>query len=213
MGKEHEDFAGLALKPEPVVAVTVTCNLGGERQMNLAAHFERDASPEEQNRILDQVMRIADRQKARYDLEKMEENFQVVGMNTRNFLLAMGGAEMELKTRVARLKIEAQAKRDAKKEIHDAAYNEHIASGRRGEFKPKGGDLQRMNLADAEIAKLEAAIEAAPKDADQERAKSVATIQRHQEDLRIRRRQINDLRQLAGLPAYEEYMDAETAKV
>ena len=213
MGKEHEDFSGTILKPEPVIAVTVTCNLGGERQMNLAAHFERDADPAEQNRILDQVMKIADRQKARYDLEKMEENFNVVGMNTRNFLLAMSGAEMEVKTRIERMKHELEAKRDAKKEVHDEAYAEWQASGKRGEFKPRGVDLQRINLADAEINKLVAAIEAAPKDAAQERAKSVDTIQRHQEDLRLRRKQINDLRHLAGLPANDEFMDAETAKV
>ena len=32
MGKEHEDFSGTILKSEPVVAVTITCNLGGERK-------------------------------------------------------------------------------------------------------------------------------------------------------------------------------------
>ena len=69
--------------------------------------------------------------------------------------------------------------------------------------------MQRQSTAHQRMA----AIEAAPKDAAQERAKSVDTILRHQEDLRLRRKQINDLRHLAGLPANDEFMDAETAKV
>jgi len=213
MNKQNENFSGVTLKPEPVVAVTVVCQLGNERQINLAAHFNRDDEPEEQNRILDQVMRIADRQKAKYDLKTLEENFNIVGLNTRNFLMAYAGAGLELKTRIAKLKIELDAKEEARKEVHDAAYAEFRAAGRSGTFRPKGHDLQRMNLADSEIANLRAAIEAAPKDAEQEKAKSVNTIQRNQEDLRLRRKVINDLRSLAGLSPNEEFMDAETAEV
>lgn len=213
MNKENEDFTGVALKPEPVVAVTIVCQLGNERQINLAAHFGRDDDPDEQNRILDQVMKIADRQKAKYDLKTLEENFNMVGLNTRNFLTAYQGAGLELKTRVARLKVEVQAKREAKDEIEKAGYDKHVSDGRSGSYKPKGYDLQRMNLADTEIANLMAAIEAAPKDAEQEKAKAVNTIQRNQEDLRLRRKVINDLRSLAGLSANEDFMDAETAEV
>lgn len=213
MGQDRDDFAGVGLKPEPVVAVTVTCNLGGERQLNLAAHFERDASPDEQNRILDQVMKIADRQKARYDLEKLEENFNVVGMNTRNLVAALSGADVELSTRIKQMKAKLDGQEEGRKEIHDEAYNEHVASDRRGEFKPKGSVLQKLNLADNEIAKTRAAIEAAPADAEHERHKLVQTILRNQEDLRIRRKQINDLRALAGLSGNTEYEDAENAKV
>lgn len=213
MGKEHEDFSGTILKSEPVVAVTITCNLGGERQMNLAAHFERDASPEEQNAILDRVMKIADRQKARYDLEKEEENFKVVGLNTRNALLAIEAGEMASKSQLERLKIELQAKEEARKEIHDHAYSDHVSSGRRGDFKPRGVDLQRLNAADIEIAKTRSAIEAVPADAAQHRAQIVGSIQRNQEDMRIRRKRINELRAMAGLPENDDFMDAENAKV
>lgn len=212
MDRDQQAFAGAAVRPEPVVAVTITCNLGGERQMQLAAHFNRDASEEEQNAILDRVMRTADRQKARYDLEKLEENFNLCGLNTRNVITAMGAAESELKTRVARLKIELVAKEEARKDVHDEAYQAH-AKDRSGPFVPKGHILQRLNAMDLEIANARAAVEAAPKDAEQERAKLIASIQRNQEDLRIRRKQINDLRQLAGLSPNTEFTDAETAEV
>lgn len=212
MDRDQEAFTGAVVRPEPVVAVTVTCNLGGERQMQLAAHFNRDASEEEQSAILDRVMRTADRQKARYDLEKLEENFNIVGLNTRNVITAMGAAESELKTRVAKLKIELAAKEEARKDVFNEAYEAH-AKDRSGPFNPKGHVLQKLNAMDQDITNAKAAVDAAPKDAEQERAKLIASIQRNQEDLRIRRKQINDLRHLAGLSPNTEFTDAETAEV
>ncbi len=213
MGRENEDFTGTVLKPEPVIAVTITCNLGGERQMNLAAHFERDTPAAEQNAILDRVMAIADRQKARYDLDKEEENFKIVGLNTRNAILAISSAEETTKSQIERLKIELGAKEEARQEIFKAAYDSHVASGRRGEFVPKGVILQKINLADAEIAKTRAALTAAPADAEQHRKQLVGSIQRNQEDMRLRRKHINELRSIAGLPPNDDFMDAETAQV
>lgn len=213
MNKENEDFTGVVLKPEPVVAVTVTCNLGGERQLNLAAHFERDAEPDEQNRILDQVMKIADRQKARYDLEKLEESFQIVGLNTRNAVLALNSADIALKSQVERMKAELEGKREARAEVFNKAYADHTDAGRKGTFTPKGFVAANLTRMDADIQKTLDAIEAAPKDAEQEKGKIVASIQRNQEDLRLRRKQVNDLRLLAGLLANTEFEDAENAKV
>jgi hypothetical protein len=213
MGKENEEFAGTILKPEPVVAVTITCNLGGERQMSLAAHFERDMPAEQQNEILDRVMKVADRQKARYDLDKEEENFKIVGLNTRNAILAISAGEATANSQIERLKIELAAKIEAREEVFKAAYDAHATSGRRGTFEPKGVILQKLNLADSEIGKTRAALEAAPADAAQHRAQLVGSIQRNQEDMRIRRKRINELRGIAGLPPNDDFIDAEMTQV
>jgi hypothetical protein len=213
MGQDRDEFTASVLKPEPVVAVTVTCNLGGERQMQLAAHFNRDASPDEQNEILDKVMKVADRQKARYDLEKLEENFNTCGLNTRNLLAGLPVADNVQKMQIGKLKVELQAKEEARKEVYEAGYNDHVSGHRRGNFEPKGNLKQRLAVMDADIQKVKDAIEAAPKDAAQEREKLVNTIRRHQEDLRLRRKVINDLRGLAGLSPNIEFEDAENEKV
>lgn len=213
MGQDRDDFTAAVTKPEPVVAVTVTCNLGGERQMQLAAHFGRDASPEEQNVILDKVMKVADRQKARYDLEKLEENFNVCGMNTRNLLAGLPVADNVQKMHVAKLKIELDAKVEARDEVNKEGYEAWQKSGKRGTYKAGGHLANRLATMDADIQKVRDAIAAAPKDADQEREKLVNTIKRHQEDLRLRRKVINDTRGLAGLSPNTEFEDAENAKV
>lgn len=213
MTKPMDAFIEAQVKPEPVVAVSVTCNLGGERQMQLNAHFGRDESPEEQNRILDGVMRIADRQKARYDLEKLEDNFNVVGINTRNLLAGLPIADNVEKIKVAKLKLELAAKEDARKEVYQGGYNDHVNNHRKGEFEPKGAFKQRLSVMDMEIQKVRDAVLASPNDAVQEREKLVNTIRRYQEDMRIKRVQINDLRRLAGLNANTEFEDVENEKV
>ena len=213
MGQDRDDFSATVLKPEPVIAVTVTCNLGGERQMQLAAHFERDASPEEQNSILDKVMRVADRQKARYDLEKLEENFNIVGLNTRNMLAGLPVADNVQKMQVAKLKVELQAKIEARDDVNKEGYDAWQKSGKRGTYKAGGHLANRLATMNADIQKVRDAIEAAPNDAGQEREKLVNSILRYQEDLRIKRKQINDLRGLAGMSPNTEFEDAENAKV
>lgn len=213
MGQDRDEFSGVASGVNPLAAATISCSLGDRRSMQIAINISCADPPEVQDAMLDNAMRRMDRQQARYDLEGLEDKFNVVGMNTRQLIASLTGADVELKTRVARLKAELTGKEEGRKEIHDEAYNEHVSSQRRGEFKPKGSVLQRLNLADNEIAKTRAAIEAAPADAAQQRHQLVQTILRNQEDLRLRRKQINDLRGLAGLGLNTEYEDAENAKV
>lgn len=213
MDKDHDGFAAPVAAINPLAAVTITCGLGERRQIQIALNISCDHPPEVQDAMLDQAMRRLDRQQARYDLEKLEENFQLVGLNTRNAILALDSAGATLKAQIERLKAELAGKEEGRKAIHDEAYAEWTKSGRRGAFNPKGSVLQKLNLADADIRKTKEAIEAAPRDAEQERAKIVGGVQRGQEDLRLRRRQINDLRKLAGLDPTTEFEDVENAKV
>ena len=209
----EDNFTGAVSAVSPLAAATISCSLGDRRSMQIAINISCSDPAEVQDAMLDNAMRRMDRQQARYDLEGLEDKFNVVGMNTRQLIASLTGADVELNTRLARMKAELAGKEEGRKEIHDEAYNEHVASQRRGEFKPKGSVLQRLNVADSEIGKTRAAIEAAPADAAQQRHQLVQTIQRNQEDLRLRRKQINDLRGLAGLGTNTEYEDAENAKV
>lgn len=213
MGQDMDDFTGKVSAASPLSAVTITCGLGDRRQMQIAVNLCFSDPVEVQNSILDGAMMLMDRQQARYDLEELEKNFTQVGLTTRNLIAAMSGAEVEVKGRVERLKAELAGKEEGRKQVHDDAYADHKVSGRRGEFAPKGNILQKLNVMDADIQKTRDAIVAAPADAAQHRATLVQNVQRHQEDLRVRRLKINDLRLLAGLAPNTEYEDAENAKV
>lgn len=213
MDREPDGFPGKVSAANPLAMVTISCGLGDRRTMQMAINISAADDLDVQNAMLDQAMGLMDRQQARYDLEELEKNFTQVGLTTRNLIAAMSGADIEVKTRVERLKAELAGKEEGRKAIHDEAYGAHVSSGRRGEFKPAGLVQQRLNAADIEIQKTKDAIEAAPADAAQHRATLIQNVLRHQEDIRIRRLKINDLRALAGLPLNREYEDAENAKV
>lgn len=213
MGQDIDEAAGVASAASPLAAVTISCSLGERRQMQMSINISCADPVEVQNAMLDNAMQRMDRQQARYDLEKLEENFQLVGLNTRNAILALNSADIAQKSQVERLKAELEGKREARVEVFNKAYGEHTAGNRKGEFVPKGFVRANLSRMDADIQKTVDAIEAAPKDAEQEKGKIVGSIQRNQEDLRQRRKQINDLRHLAGLEPTTEFEDAESAKV
>ena len=144
----EDNFTGAVSAVSPLAAATISCSLGDRRSMQIAINISCSDPAEVQDAMLDNAMRRMDRQQARYDLEGLEDKFNVVGMNTRQLIASLTGADVELNTRLARMKAELAGKEEGRKEIHDEAYNEHVASQRRGEFKPKGSVLQRLNVAD-----------------------------------------------------------------
>lgn len=211
MDREPNDLPVSAASP--LAMVTVTCNLGGERQMQMAINISAADPVDIQNAMLDGAMQVMDRQKARYDLEKVEEQFRQVGMNLRNMLAGKPIADNVLANQVASLQAQIQGKTEAVDEITKDAYNAHASSGRKGAYKADNLTRSRLAAADSEIAKLKLALEAAPRDAAQEREKLVNSIQRYQEDMVQRRKQVNDLRKAAGLDPNEDFMAEQTEKV
>lgn len=197
----------------PLAAVKIAVALGDRRQMEMAINISAADPPEVQDAMLQNALDRMDRIQARYDLEQLEKRFEETGRHLRNFLNAIPVAEQAEKHRTAVLNVELATKRDARKEAYEEGYNAHVSSGRKGTYEPKGALLSRLNGMDAEIRKVEEAIAALPNDTAQHKATTVTNIQKYQDDLRDQRRKINDLRTLAGLPAYELFMVEQEAKV
>lgn len=213
MDRDAESFSGAVVRQEPVVAVTITCNLGQSRQMQLAAHFGRDEDAAVQNEVLDRISGLADRQKARYDLDDEEKNFRTVGLNLRNMIAGMGIAEKVLANQISEIKAKILGYQDAKKEAFNNGAEAWAGSGRKGAFQPNGHLNSQLKAIDAEIARAKQALEAAPKDAAQERGKLVNNIQRYQEDLGVRRAAIDGMRKIAGLEPNTEFLDEQNLEV
>lgn len=193
----------------PLTAVTISAALGDRRQIQMAINLSLADPADVRNAMLDDAMKTVDRQAARYDLKKLEDEFEEAARHLRNFLNGIPMAEKEAKYRAAAKKVEIAAMREARDAINKDGYDAHVAKGRRGDYVPGGAVLSRLNGADAEIAKAEEMLAAIPADTEQNRAKAMETVYRYQEDLRKRRVAINDLRHVAGLPAYAEFEGIE----
>lgn len=196
-------------KPEPVVAGSIVVNCGGDRQINLNFHFGRDEPVETQNLILDKIMALGDRQRAKYSLKKLEDEFEEAARHLRNFLNGIPMAEQTAKHQLATLQVKLAAQKEARDDAYKAGYEAHVASKRRSAYEPAGALKGRLGGMDSEIAKTEAAIAAVPGDVAQGREKAMETVYRYQDDLKKRRAAINDLRHVAGLPPSTQFAGIE----
>lgn len=217
MGEERKDYEGAPLdlfppKPEPVVAFSYVVSLGGDRQLNFNAHFGRDAAPEVQNAILDKIALLGDRQKAKYDLAKLEDEFEEVGRHLRNFLNAIPVAKKTAEHQLAVLRTQLGAQKDARDEVYKQGYDAHMKT-RKGAYEPTGALKGRLNGMDIDIRKTEEAIAAVPNDTVQHLSQTAVNVQKYQDDLKKRRAQINDLRKIAGLGENVLFMDEQETKV
>lgn len=213
MDSDQEKFSGTASGASPLSAVTISCALGERRTMQIAVNLCFSDPVELQNQTLDNAMHLCDRQQARYDLEQLEINFRQVGLNTRNMLAGLRTADCALEAQVATLTATLEGQQEARQSIYDEGYTAHTKSNKRGAYEPGGFIKNRLQGADIEIAKTKAALEAAPRDAEQHRGNLIASLQRNQTDLRERREKINQSRTIAGLPLNDEYSEEENAKV
>lgn len=210
MGKEP-DGAGFDLKPATAIGYSIAVNMGGDRQMTVQCFVGEDEDDECINRRIDKVFRVVDRQKARYDLDKQYSEFEEAARHLRNFLNAIPLAEKNSLHQTAALKVELAAKEGARKEVWEEGYQAHLTGRRKGEFVPGGALKGRLAAMDSEIQKVREKIAAVPADTDQHKAKVLIDVRRYQDDLHKRRLYINDLRKLAGLGEYTEFLDEEKA--
>lgn len=211
MGQDKDDSFGL--KPGVAIGYSLACALGGDRQMTVQCFVDEAEDDETVNRKIDRVFRVMDRQKAKYDLDKEEREFEEVGRHLRNFLNAIPQAKMAAQAQQKTLEAELLGMQDARKEVHDEAYAAFKASGRKGQFQPRGALEGRLRNMDAEIQKKRDKIAALPNDIAQHRSETVQNVLKYQADLKKRRAHINDLRRLAGLGVNTDFIAEETAEV
>ena len=208
---DRDPDKGFDLKPATAIGYSIVTNMGGDRQMTVQCFVGEDEDEGIINARIDAVFRICDRQKAKYDLKRLYDEFEEKARHLRNFLNAIPIAEKNGQFQVAALKVELSAKEDARKEVFDEGYNAHAKSSRRGPFEPGGALKSRLTAMDAEIQKVREKIAAVPADIQQHKDKVLIDVQRYQDDLRKCRLVINDLRTQAGLEPYTEFMVEETA--
>lgn len=211
MGQDQDNDFGL--KPGTAIGYSIASNMGGDRQMTVQCFVAEDEPEEVINRKIDRVMAVLDRQKAKYDLSKLEREFEEVALHTRNFLNAIPMAAKAAEAQKQTLEAELLGMQEARKEVYDEAYAAHVKAGRRGQFSPKGSLEGQLRNMDAQINKAKLAIQALPADTAQHRDQTVVNVRKYQDDLKKRRMEINDLRKLAGLDAYTLFEAEETAEV
>lgn len=197
----------LPVKEVPALGISIVSNFPGERGITVQCHIGSDESLDKQNELVDRMFAVVDRQKAKYelpevetelelhkktlarleeDLKEVEHNFnraQAVRRAEKKALeRELEDAEREcgakhdakLKAMIATL-AEYQGKRDV---MFNEGYNEFVASGRAGEYRPDGHRKANLERFDSEIEKFKASIEHYKGERDQVIAVETASIQK-----------------------------------
>lgn len=145
----------------PAIGVSTTCNINGDRQVVLQGYVAADAPREEQDKLLDLMMALTDRQKAKYELIELEDALDKHKIARGRLLQDRDSVEVNYQLATAKNADEiANLDREAS-EARDAGYKEHAASGRSGPYSPKGGTLSSLNRLGAARQSVEARIKTA----------------------------------------------------
>jgi hypothetical protein len=196
MGQDIDKDFGL--KPATAIGYSIVSNLGGDRQMTVQCFVGEDEAEEVINSRIDKVFKVLDRQKAKYDLDKLESEFEELGRHLHNFIKGLAMAEQTARHQVAVLNVKLGEQQMARRDVYEEGYQKHLSQGRKGTFVPGGALQSRLNGMDIDIQKTKDAIAAAPADAAQSKAQVAENIYKYQDDMKKRRAAINELRKMAG---------------
>lgn len=173
---------------QTAIGYSIIANLGDDRQITIQHFIGDDQSDGEVNATMDRIMGFVDRQKAIRKIPELRtEQRQLEGqiLLAERDLAAVEADHKAASDARDKLLIDLQAREKAE---HDAGYQEHVASGRRGAYKPAGHRSAMIGRIQADIGKL---VEEAIKQAN-EREVALQNLNQNLELRRARIRQIDD---------------------
>jgi hypothetical protein len=223
----------------PVVKVIATgvslvVGLANDRQITFQTGFEGDEPDDVVNARLDRIMRLADRQKARYQIEEVEEELVKHQETLANFLEDLERREIQHTHDQAAKRVEIehmaelreQAKADfqaqidgtilkiqqAREEQCASGLEAYRASGRQGSYVPSGATKRNLELIDKQIDQAKEHRDQALKDFDKDYDDKVATAEAEYAKAEAERDQwVANLN--VSIRRYEEAIEARQAKL
>lgn len=150
-----------ARRDAPALGMSVVMNMPGDRQATLQCFVAQEDGEEAANQLLDRMFRIADRQRARYELVDLSEQLAQHQRSLANFDADFARIEMDF----AKKKVEREAEIEAyiaeAERLHKEGYDKWYESGRRGDYVPQGSTKQAIDVARGAAKKVHADIEKA----------------------------------------------------
>ena len=167
----------------PALGYSIVANLGGDRQITVQCFVGSDEPLASINKKIDRALAVVDRQKARYELDDLHEERHKTAQTLAQF-------EEDL----ARLDLDFEASQDSlRKQItevlalsnaeFDKGYAEHIASGRRGDYKPIGATKQAIAASEMQKRQIEEAMHKNASERDQALQQTTISVQRFKQAL------------------------------
>jgi len=185
-------------KATTAIGYSIVVNLDGNRQVTAQCFVAEDESDAEINARFDRVFGLLDRQKARYDvvnerveLTKEQATFDQLKEDLAHVDANFDKAQAVLDEQI----IEMQAK---SKETFEDGYNEHVNSGRRGEYVPKGLAQQTARAIEGAVAKAAEDKQKNVNEREQHRTGVMISVERYEKAIEARKAKIAEYEGLLG---------------
>lgn len=172
------------------IGVSVTCNLGGTRQVVLQTFYPQDAPPKELHAALDSLMSLADRQEAKYSLPDLYEELEKHEAAVRNLQADVARVDEQFFARMATLEAEYVKHMAEADRIFQEGYDIHVNEGKQGEYKPQGNRQQAFKVTGAAAAKVKEQITKENAEREQSLTGVMTNLERFEEQTAIRKAKI-----------------------
>lgn len=198
--------------PVPAIDITIAASLGDGRQLQLRTAILQETETDVSNAVLDKVMKLADRQKAIYDLEVAERDFRKSGFALANFIAQIPYVELTQRQLREQWENEIAGLEADKQLMLENAIADHIKSGRQGDYTPRGNVKANLEAHSRAIAQKNENIRRSEADREQERDKALSIVYAHQRELKSLREKVDSLRATAGMEPSTEFLEEEAFK-
>lgn len=143
----------------PALGFSMQVDLGAGRVATLQTFLPNDCPLGELNEMLDKMTRAGDRQRAHYKIEELERDLEQSVRQHQQHQEDLDRIDAAYEKRQAERKAEAEKATKILDNFNEAARNNHLETGRRGEFKLTGGDKSRYEALSSSVAAVLAEME------------------------------------------------------
>jgi hypothetical protein len=184
--------------PAPAAALgySVVVNLDGNRQLTMQCFVAEDEPNEAVNAKLDRIFAVIDRQKARYDLVNEHEELSKESTMLAQLEEDLARVDADFEKAQASLKAQGEEISAQQAALVEAGYNEHVNSGRRGEYQPRGVTQQGVKATQVALENVTAELKKNEAERDQHRQGVLISIDRYKKAIAERTSRIGGLEKL-----------------
>lgn len=156
----HKETEAGEVRQAPAIGMSVVMNMPGDRQATLQCFVAQEDGEVAANDLLDRMFRIADRQRARYELSDFEQELEKHRRMLANFTEDFARIEKDFALKKVEREEEAAALVEEADSIRAADYERHTKTGREGEtYKPQGHVKQNIDTKKAAAAQIKIGLE------------------------------------------------------
>jgi len=141
----------------PAIDMSIIQTLPGDRQIQVKTCILQAASQDEINGLMDRIFRAGDRQKARYELEAIEDDIVKNRERIEQQKVAIEIAESDHVKKLAETDAGIGTLKMDQSQLYDKALKEFRGKGREGSYEPKGATKQMLDRYADQIVKMEKA--------------------------------------------------------